>query len=675
MDVAEHVYHDDPSVGPPDVRTTLTGIEYFFLGNGLIQASVQVCTSGEGTPVGLLVLHPNQLLPKRRALTFDAQYGLAPTAVIVQVDGQTYTPQGHALDAHWTTIDGIPAVQITWPAGALRVTETFYCHDRHTPTLTRTIRVDQPAAGDVAATLRTGPDHAPLERALKWGGATTAHATLQYALTSTGSDWHVAARFLDAAPDHAEAAAYWNRRATLDCASPTLDHLYHVARSQMPASVTAAGMMDGGIWQYNLEWVRDQSRVAEAFVYLGDLTLARTMLDRMLTDFVSPDGDCVDSGRRRNPAEAELDQNGYLLAALETYVNWTGDLDILRQHWPRITAAAEFPRREVFRHQPSGLMHNQREYWERHGQHGIQEGMELLQQLYVSIGLAAAARLAQLVDQPRQADRWATESQRIRDAMLTDPRYSSVENGCFIKRRDVSGAHQVTITPTAQSGLPDSVPLAGDEPHYLDPDASSVLPIAEEFIDPHGDLARNTLADVEQLWNQRWTHGGYGRYHVSSEPDSPGPWPFATLFVARACFEAGADDRVWRILDWLCSVPGGRAGAWFEFYGQRPVPPCPQIGIIPWTWAEILSLFIHHMLGVRPTTTDLLLRPRLLANQDRATACLTLRGHTLRLNIRRARPGEQPTLLAAGQSHPYTPSGIRLPLPTKDLDVEVIVPA
>jgi hypothetical protein len=217
--------------------------------------------------------------------------------------------------------------------------------------------------------------------------------------------------------------------------------------------------------------------------------------------------------------------------------------------------------------------------------------------------------------------------------------------------------------------------LANAEPHYLEPDTSTVLPIALEFVDPRGELARNTLADVEQLWNQRWDHGGYGRYHVSSEPDSPGPWPFASLFVARAYFEAGDDDKVWRVLNWLRSVPGGRAGAWFEFYGPRPIPPCPQIGVIPWTWAEIACFFIHHLLGVRPGYAELVLRPRLLAGLDRVEARLWLRGHTLRVGMRRARSGEKAALVVAGESQPYSPSGVRLPMPSADLDVQVVAPA
>ena len=68
MDMKEHIYADDPKVGHPDIRTYLEGVDYFFIGNGLIQAAVQVCRSGEGTPLGLLIMNPDRFGPKRAAL-------------------------------------------------------------------------------------------------------------------------------------------------------------------------------------------------------------------------------------------------------------------------------------------------------------------------------------------------------------------------------------------------------------------------------------------------------------------------------------------------------------------------------------------------------------------------------------------------------------------------------
>lgn len=674
MEVAEHFYSDDPKQGPPDARTTPDGIDYFFLGNGLIQAAVQVCTSGQATAVGLLIQHPARLTPKRRALTFDPQHGLAPTAVTIRAGGRVVVPPGAALEAQWVEVGGVPAVRVAWQDEGVRVEETFYCPDRRTRLLARSIRAWRSGAGVLRGAFRTGPEQEPLDRPVELAASGPAEALLVYELHGSGDDWRVDVRWSDSAPEHAGGAGFWGQCATLTCSSPTLEQLFRAARNQLPAVVAASGMMDGGIWQYNLEWVRDQACAAAALVSLGAVDTGRTMIDRLLAQFVSDEGDCVDSGRRRAPAEVELDQNGYLIAALETYINWTGDVEMLRRHWPRVAALAEFPLREVFRHRPSGLLHNRREYWERHDVHGIQDGLEMVHQLYAAIGLDSAARLARLLERTEQAERWTREAQRIRAALLGDARYGLVERGRLIKRRDVSGAVQETIAPTAEAGLPGGVPLVGAEPHYLDPDTATALPIALEFVDPRGELARNTLAEIERLWNQRWDGGGYGRYHVSSEPDSPGPWPFASLFVARAYFEAGEDDKVWRVLNWLRTVPGGRAGAWFEFYGPRPIPPCPQIGVVPWTWAEIACFFIHHLLGVRPGGNELVLRPRLLAGLDEVEARLRVRGQLLRLSVRRACSGEAARLVAAGNCHPYSPAGVRLALPGADLDVDVVVP-
>ena len=142
------------------------------------------------------------------------------------------------------------------------------------------------------------------------------------------------------------------------------------------------------------------------------------------------------------------------------------------------------------------------------------------------------------------------------------------------------------------------------------------------------------MASVERLWNQAWTNGGYGRYDVSSEPDSPGAWPFASVFVARASIETGASAQVWRVLRWLNQTAGAPSGAWFEFNGPRLSPPFPQVGIIPWTWAELTLLLVHHILGVRPGAADLRVRPRLPAGLTHVHARLPVRDGWLRVDLR-----------------------------------------
>jgi hypothetical protein len=175
--------------------------------------------------------------------------------------------------------------------------------------------------------------------------------------------------------------------------------------------------------------------------------------------------------------------------------------------------------------------------------------------------------------------------------------------------------------------------------HYLNPDTSAVLPILFGLVPPDSPVANLTLSSLEVLWNQAWAGGGFGRYHFTSEPDSAGPWPFASLFVARAAVENGRFDLVRRVLDWLGSVPGAAAGSWFEFYGRRLSPPFPQVGVIPWTWAEIIHLTVENVLGLRPMERGLLIRPRLLPGSGPARADLSVRGVRLLLEIAPGAPG------------------------------------
>jgi hypothetical protein len=368
--------------------------------------------------------------------------------------------------------------------------------------------------------------------------------------------------------------------------------------------------------------------------------IARRILRRLLLEFFADEGDAVDSSERRHHDEVELDQNGVLLYALHQYVLWTGDRDIIRDSWDKIRTVAEFPLQPIFRHSPSGLVANQREYWERHQFHGIQKGMELAHQLFVSLGLSSAAALARMTGKRKEAVLWKKEAKRLKQAVLYDGHYGLVEGGRFIKRRSVDGSVQECIQALSEARLPSEVPLSGSGDHYLNPDTSTVLPIALGFVPPDSTIALNTMAAVETLWNQSWEGGGYGRYHINSEPDSPGSWPFPSLFVARAYAEMGQGSKVWRILDWLGSLPQAISGSWFEFYGERLAPPFPQVGIPPWTWAEMLILLIHHIMGIQPQPDHLRLCPRWLPGLNRVQASFPLRNTRLLLDIHKD-PGQK----------------------------------
>jgi hypothetical protein len=257
----------------------------------------------------------------------------------------------------------------------------------------------------------------------------------------------------------------------------------------------------------------------------------------------------------------------------------------------------------------------------------------------------------------------------MRRALLEHPRFALVDGGRFIKRRLVTGEVQRTFEPADRTLFPDGMPLREEKVSYCEPDATMALPVALGLVDPASGLARRTLDELETLWNQRWQGGGYGRYHVTSEPDSPGGWPFATMFIARANLEAGNHERVWRALEWLLNAPGGRAGSWLEFYGDRPTPPLVPVGIVPWNWAELAIFFVHHLLGVRPEPARLLIRPRLPAGLDDVRARLRVRNRQVELILRRtlgeprAWVNRTPVALTAG--------AIQLAPPEQDLLIEM----
>jgi hypothetical protein len=630
----EHFYTDDPAVGPPDVRTALEDCSYFFLGNGLIQAAVQFAPAAEGTPLGLLIMDPDVLGKKRDALTMDPESGLSATAVEITVDGSRFRPVPAGLRVRWDECAGLPTVCAEWSGGGIGIQERFFCPDRERPELVRWIHLRNMGDRPISAVARTGIRAAVLEKGIVLDPSGEIRFGLRYILEA-GSH-HVRLEFGDSSAAAGSAKEYWNSLAAVSTGEALVDRFFQASKFQLPAAISRAGKLDGSVWQYNREWVRDQSVIVSALASLGDRGLARTMLERMLDKFVTSDGDTVDSSERRGSDEVELDQNGYLLLAAERYAAWTGDLALIRNFWPKIAALAEFPLQDVFRHGPSGLLMNRREYWERHRIHGIETGLELAHQIYVAAGLDAAAALARRIGESAPAARWAAESGRLRRALLEDRAFRMADNRGFLKRRAPDGRVQETIAALAEADLPDGVPLRSQPVHYLNPDASAALPIVLGLVAPDSPLAALTLSSLDALWNQAWTGGGYGRYHFTSEPDSAGPWPFASLFVARAGLECGRFDLLQRVLAWLDSVPGAAAGSWFEFYGRRMSPPFPQVGIIPWTWAEFVHLVIDNMLGVRPLENGLLIRPLPFPGESGPVrAELMVRGVRLQLEIER----------------------------------------
>ena len=671
IDVQEHVYADDPLQGPPDVRTRLKDACYFFLGNGLIQAAVQVSPAGEGTPLGLILMDPEQLKPKRGTLTFDAESGFENTVVRLRVQGQEAEIRPGPVTPEWIPLRGVPAVQARWSAERLRVREVFYCPDLSHAHLIRKVHVRNPSGSPVLLDYATGIPGQTVRGEIDLPAGQEKQVWFRYALENDSRTVTVV-RISGASPGE-DARRYWSGTGEVSFHSSLLDHHFTAARNQLPAVVSRAGRVDASIWQYNREWVRDEAFMAVGLTLSGHHDLACTVLRRLLKDFVTEEGDCIDSSEKRDPEEVELDQNGTLLYALKNYVAWSGDHEILRENWDKIKKTAEYPLKDIFRHEPSGMFTNCRDYWERHRAHGIEPGLELMYQVFPAIGLSSAASLAREISRDREAEQWEAQARRVKEAVLSHPDFALVADRGFLKRRHVEGSVQETITPRKDAGLPGGVPLSADMDHRLEPDTTAALPIALGFVPPDSGVAVATLNRLEDLWNQGWEGGGYGRYNMTSEPDSQGAWPFPYLFMARAWLEAGDLEKVWRILRWLDSIPGSVSGAWFEMYGPRISPPFAQVGIPPWTWGEMIVLLVHHILGLQPGENQVRVRPRLLPGMDRVTASFPLRRHRLHLELTRAESGSPTTFKTNVNEMESGPGEIRLPYPEEDVIIEATV--
>jgi hypothetical protein len=289
---------------------------------------------------------------------------------------------------------------------------------------------------------------------------------------------------------------------------------------------------------------------------------------------------------------------------------------------------------ERFRDTEAGLMHNKREFWERNDSFGVEDGYELAYQFWVSFGLRHAAELADAVGAP-EGDLWRGTAEAIRTAILTHPKYGLVEDGHFIKRRARDGRWQRTMIPPDRSRMPPGSPIGAGAKPECEPDLASVIPVMYGFVEPESEIALNTLRQCETLWSQRWDFGGYPRYNTSSEPDPPAPWPLATLFMARSYIETGNGPKFWQCVNWVRKIHGGSSGGWFERYGPSITPPAPPVCIVGWAWAEVTSLMVHHVAGVRPGLDALTIRPRLPEGVDRLAASFRVRGLLCDLSVRR----------------------------------------
>ncbi|HTY58073.1 MAG TPA: hypothetical protein VMF59_04615, partial [Bacteroidota bacterium] len=466
-----------------------------------------------------------------------------------------------------------------------------------------------------------------------------------------------------------ETSAEWRKRNSFRTGNEVLDRLYNVSRTELRSVISRTGRMDAGTWMYNMEWLGDHAMASESLLRSGFIGEARQLIEKNLRDSIGPDGRTIESGRFFGYEYTEIVQNGIMLFALWNYVCWTGDRTLLKKYWPKIRLCGDFPLAKYFLDPKTHLVHNKREFWERSDTHGIEDGYELAYQFWVSFGLLKGADLARLAGDGAAAERWSAASHAMQETMWNDPVFRFIEDGHLIKRRRRDGKWQKEAVPPDRRKLPPGSPIAVEEHPMLDPDTITMLPILLEQIPQGSPLAGETLRFIDTIWNQRWETGGYPRYNVTGEDNPPAAWPLASMLVARASAAAGEYARVWKILEWLDRV-AGRSGSWFERCAQSITPPMPPVGVVGWTWYEVINLCSHHVAGFRPGIDALVLKPRLPDRIDALDSTHTVRGSVVRLAVRRGGSGK-PRAIVNGKDVPVSEGAIRIPYPRRSSSLNV----
>lgn len=640
------IHANKPQALHPDFETNLPNTQYFFLGHGGMQGAIQWSEDPGCTPLGLLISDPAHFCRKWSTHLFHPEFGLERTQLTVIRKGVRYRPQREAVRVEWVSATE-PVVRAVWSAGGVTVTETFRCPIGERM-LVRDIEIAnvQEESIDVEIALyasnalynwfeiaqdrldATGYEHLRIwtteaseqnERFL----TVSLRPVKQIAATSFYYEFAPKPEHPNTRRENAlvKEQSYWlnaSQVESTDKANADIARLFKSSAAGLRAAVSATGRFDASIWQYNFEWSGDASMVAEGLVYTGQFEVSRAILNNILTRLTNDQGMCMESSRFRGGRHAELNNNGEVLKANYTYWQWSGDDSLIHELYPRLRAIADYLLRPEYLDERTRMLKASRDIWERMESMGILPGYDVSHQVFGIRGLEAAANIASIVGDKAGAARWAEASANMRETFLNDPDFRFINQDRVIKRRLLDGSVQYDIRVDHAKAdddyfrkfCPPGMPLASEGHALWEPDVSEVFPICYGLIDGASTVGKNTMEVMEMLWSQEWEGGGYGRYNVLSEPDSPGPWPFATGYVAAAYLEMGDIAHAKRAIEWL-SHRGRQAGSWFEFYGYRPTPPLPPTGIIVWGWAQFATLVVRHILKAKVEGETLTVSPRI----------------------------------------------------------------
>ena len=673
----------------PDFITCLPGIAYFFFGNGDITGVVQHCPKdNSGTFLGFTFMNPGLFSRKWSTYLYHPERGFTNTRLGVTIEenetgserregmyagvkGYSVTPESF-VSIQWKYIENVPIVSLQWKAGDCDIEEEFFAPSEGS-VLFRRVTVKNAAGRQLRARVGLSLyanfglfDQIFVDEKEK---AAFARGLAKMKLFALGKKATVAGRYdvrVDIGmipPGESKQATYvyclndgekifkkksfdvlwhntiryWSTKGKLETGNKEFDDLWKVSKTSLRSVMGNNARMDAGVWEYCMEWVIDHLWAAIGFLRSGFVDEARLLVENNLKNAIGFDGRTIESSRWFGYDYTELNQNGSLVHSVWEYLCWTGDFALVKKYWDKIKLCAEFPLKEVFFDKRAHMVHNKREFWERSDTFGIEDGFEMAYQFWIIMGLEKGAEIAEALNDRVTARRWRQTAREMKESFLSDPTFKMIENGRLIKRRKRNGEWQKQSIPPDRRAMPPGSPLAMDENPALDPDTVVAFPIIYGMIDPKSELSLKTLEWVDTLWSQQWEGGGYSRYNTHSEPDPPAAWPFNSVMVARAHAEAGNDDKVWRVLDWLTNLPTGRSGSWFEHLGPSITPPAPPVGIVGWIWYEIMALYVHQIVGLRPGLDGLVVRPRLIRGLDDLRSTHIVRNTKVSVHIWRSK--------------------------------------
>ena len=644
----------------------LYGREYYVLRSGRTQMFIQSDKVDLGSAFTYLLFdaqNAQQSARKDSACNYTAANGFQSSALQIVIGKYPFIALGQNTGTKWIVDNGIPTVESKWWAGGIEVTERI-CALTGKNEFKRTVTLKGAhLVGEEKIIMRLGVPDGKTEQyknALLYDGpkgrlaVSVVPASLPFEVNQnyieipeigispgkertietyiatqipSGDKAGFLAQVLSAGGPEDQMTATilkWKKSSTVSTKDSVIQNLFNNSRFTLPGYISDSGIMDAGVFEYGGQWIRDASNTALGLLQIGEFELTRSLLAYMMDKMITKDGITMIANNYEKPENEEFDQMGELWHTLKNYYYWTGDVSLLKQNASKLIAMTERPLTAVFR-DSTGMVHNSREYWERF----FTDAYELAYQIWVIQGLHEAIELAPVIGAEKYVGRWKEASEKMLNALLHHPKMSLVNNGILIKRRDLNGN---IVDVLKYSGYIIDSPGATESIHRLMPDAEMALPIAMRIIDPKSDLAKNTLADLEKLWNARWSFGGYDRYHTSSQPDQPGPWTFATCFLLRAQHEAGLYSYSRRTLEWLYHVQGGHSGAYFE---EIPINKNQEFtaGILPWPSGEIALFVVHHWLGVGFKNNRLIIKPNLYPGSQAVSADLRYKNSRIKLEI------------------------------------------